>query len=158
MEVESRDHVWWYDDHLWNCDDHHLRSNGVECFQMINGSHGQQLHKVEHPKNARLCRVIHFGIMLLLRFLVERQKNCKPLSISFLTYTRTICQDNLAHKSLTFLSFNIMHVFCFSHWKDCNFWFSYLFCMIYYTHSNAIKTWFSHILFSFNNFVMCSSV
>ena len=33
-------------------------------------------------------------------FLLKGKKNWKPLSISFLTYTRTICQDNLAHKSL----------------------------------------------------------
>ena len=32
-------------------------------------------------------------------FLLKNKKNWKPLSISFLTYKRTICQDNLAHKS-----------------------------------------------------------
>ena len=89
-------------DHLWHCNDYHLRPNVVVCFQMINGSQSQQqqLHKVEHPKNARLCRVILFFCMMLLHLLlVEKQKEWKPLSISFLTYKRTICQDNLAHKS-----------------------------------------------------------
>ena len=113
-------------------------------------------------------------------FLLKNKKNWKPLSISFSTYTRTICQDYLGHKSFTnsticvrlqaeaqkmqpnfqrptFLSFNIMYVFI-AHWKDYNF--RYSFFMIYYTCSNMIKNLiFSHFSnTSLGNLVLSGSV
>ena len=118
MEVESRHHIWWYDDHLWNCDVWCVikwSGMGVVCFQMINGSHGQQLHEVEHPKNARLCRVIQFGIMLLLRFLVERQKKLEASIYQFLN----LLKNNLSGQSST-QKFNIS----FFQYNACFLFFS----------------------------------